>query len=87
MYRLAERLRTTEIDIFLSHAHLDHIVGLTYLLVPIFQGKITKVRVHGPQEHLEAVKTHLFAPALFPVLPDYEFLPLCDDVRLPQGGL
>lgn len=87
MYRLAERLRTTEIDLFLSHAHLDHIVGLTYLLVPIFQGKVAKVRVYGREEHLEAVRTHLFAPALFPVLPDYEFLPLDREVRLSGGGI
>lgn len=87
VYRLAERLRTSELDIFLSHAHLDHIVGLTYLLVPLMQGKLTKVRVHAAAEHLQAVREHLFAPAVFPVLPAYEFLPLSGDVAVAGGGV
>lgn len=87
VYRLAERLRRTELDIFLSHAHLDHIVGLTFLLVPLMQGKLTKVRVHGVAEHLSAVREHLFAPAIFPVQPAYEFVPLADEVTVPQGGV
>ena len=32
MFRLGDHLATQELDIFLTHAHLDHIVGLTYLL-------------------------------------------------------
>jgi len=87
VYRLAERLRTTELDIFLSHAHLDHIVGLTFLLVPLMQNKLTEVRVHGAAEHLHAVREHLFAPAIFPVLPAYEFVPLVDEVTVPHGGV
>ncbi len=87
VYRLAERLRSSELEIFLSHAHLDHIIGLTYLLVPLMQGKLTKVRVHGTAEHLQAVREHLFAPAIFPVLPEYEFLPLSGDVSVAGGGV
>ena len=30
-YRVREHLRTSELDVFLTHAHLDHVVGLTYL--------------------------------------------------------
>ena len=30
-YRAADYLQTSELDIFLTHAHLDHIIGLTYL--------------------------------------------------------
>ena len=32
MYRLGKHLQTDRLDIFLTHAHLDHIAGLTYLL-------------------------------------------------------
>ena len=31
MFRVRSRLKTRELDIFLTHAHLDHVVGLTYL--------------------------------------------------------
>ena len=30
-YRVSEYLSTDSLDIFLSHAHLDHVVGLTFL--------------------------------------------------------
>src|SRR5579871_6726587 len=29
-FRIRERLRTPDIQLFLTHAHLDHVVGLTY---------------------------------------------------------
>lgn len=87
VYRLADRLQLPELDIFLSHAHLDHIIGLTYLLVPLMQGKLTQVRVHGAEEHLDAVRAHLFAPALFPVLPAYEFLSLTSEDTVSAGGI
>ena len=30
-YRVRDYLCTDELDIFLTHAHLDHVVGITYL--------------------------------------------------------
>lgn len=76
MFRLASKLKSSELDVLLTHAHLDHIVGLTFLLVPMLKGELTRVRVHGTEETLRAVREHLFAPALFPVLPDFEWCPL-----------
>ena len=32
MYRLAELIETQTLDVLLSHAHLDHTFGLTFLL-------------------------------------------------------
>ena len=32
MYRLGDYLQTDRLDIFLTHAHLDHVAGLTYLI-------------------------------------------------------
>ena len=32
MYRLGRYLKTDELDIFLTHAHLDHVIGLSYLI-------------------------------------------------------
>ena len=34
LFRLADHLETEHVDVFLSHAHLDHVVGLTYLIEP-----------------------------------------------------
>jgi len=88
MFRLASRLQQHEFDLFLSHAHLDHIIGLTYLLVPIALGQLRTVRLYGTQKTLAAVRDHLFAEPTFPVMPDFEFKPLEEHstIRLQDGG-
>ena len=72
-YRAPARLAAhgvTELDLVLTHAHLDHVVGLTFPLVHLETGILTAIRVHGRAAKLEAVRRHLFATDLFPVLPD-----------------
>ena len=69
-FRVAERLQTDEVHVFLSHAHLDHICGLTYFL-PLLAGNVRQARVYGTQQTLETVQTHLFSDAVFPVLPAF----------------
>lgn len=86
VFRLPERLKTPEIQLFLTHSHLDHIVGLTYLLVPLAKGTITRVEVHGTPRTLAAVRQHLFAEPVFPVLPNYEWRELAARVAVPRGG-
>ncbi|HLJ11702.1 MAG TPA: MBL fold metallo-hydrolase [Planctomycetaceae bacterium] len=86
-FRVAGRLATRDLDIFLSHAHLDHIAGLTYILVPLLSGKLARARLHSRAETLDAVRTHLFAQPVFPVMPPYEFRPLGQSVELPGGGV
>lgn len=86
-FRAAGRAETDELHVFLSHAHLDHIVGLTYFLVPLMTGRIRRVLLYGVPRCLDAVKTHLFSEPLFPVLPSFEFVPLGDRVPLPGQGV
>ncbi|MGD9853400.1 MAG: MBL fold metallo-hydrolase [Planctomycetaceae bacterium] len=88
-FRLASRLERHEIDLFLSHAHLDHIVGLTYLLVPLLRGTLKRVRLYGTQGTLKAVRDHLFAEPTFPIRPAFEFSPLEDfeTIALQDGGV
>ncbi|GAF80320.1 unnamed protein product, partial [marine sediment metagenome] len=31
MFRAGRYLETPDVDIFLTHAHIDHVIGLTYL--------------------------------------------------------
>lgn len=85
MFRVRDLIRTPTLDIFLSHAHLDHVVGLTYLLDVVCGKDMERVTVHGEQAKLEAIERCLFAPLLFPVEPPYEPRPLVDN-PLPVPG-
>jgi ribonuclease Z len=88
-FRLLDRLASEQLDVFLTHGHLDHICGLTYLLLPMAQGRLSSVRVYGPAPTLDAVRTHLFAQPVFPVMPEFTFLPLQDhpQVQLSDGAI
>lgn len=68
-YRVADYLVGTRLQILLTHAHLDHVIGLTQLLVPLALGRLEEVHVWGLGSTLAAVKSHLFATPVFPVLP------------------
>jgi ribonuclease BN (tRNA processing enzyme) len=87
-FRLPAHLKTSTLDVFLTHAHLDHVCGLTFILVPMLQGEISRVRVFGLRTTLEAVKTHLLANEMFPVLPDFEWVELdtVSEIPVPEGG-
>ncbi|MEX1096109.1 MAG: MBL fold metallo-hydrolase [Planctomycetales bacterium] len=85
-FRIPNRLATDELDVFLSHAHLDHAVGLTYLLAPLGNGALSSVRIHGTAEALDAVRDALLDPRLFPVRPDFDYRPLPDRLAVAGGG-
>lgn len=87
-FRLARHLKSDRLSIFLSHAHWDHIIGLTYLLVPMARGELNLVTVHGNRATIDAVSTLLFAQPTFPVRPAFEFRVLEDHpvVALPTGA-
>ena len=85
-FRAPERLGTQTLDVFLTHAHLDHVCGLTFILVPMLRGDITRVRVIGSAATLNAVKKHLLANEVFPVMPDFEWHVLESSMALPDGG-
>jgi ribonuclease Z len=86
VFRAAEYLKTPELDIFLSHAHLDHIIGLTYLFSVAQSHPLRRIAVHGLAEKLAAIEEHLFCEVLFPTRPPFEYCPLTDVVALPEGG-
>jgi ribonuclease BN (tRNA processing enzyme) len=86
-FRVAGRLATRELHIFLTHAHLDHVAGLTYFIVPMLSGQIERAVVYSAAEYLAAVETHLFSQPVFPVNPGYEFRPLAERVQVPGGGV
>lgn len=67
MFRLPSRLQTDTLDILLSHAHLDHVVGLTFLLGILYQRPVATVRVWGERAKLDAVRTLLGSELIFPI--------------------
>ena len=86
VYRAARYLATPELDIFLTHAHLDHVVGLSYLLDVTFTHPLSRVVVRGPSEKLLAIQEHLLSPLLFPARLPCRFEPLERPVSVGQGG-
>ena len=85
-FRVQHAIRASTLDVFLTHAHLDHVCGLTYILVPLLRGDLKRVRVFGTGDTLQAVRTHLLAQELFPVEPEFEWHTLHDSVPLPSEG-
>jgi ribonuclease BN (tRNA processing enzyme) len=86
-FRVHERLQTRELDIYLTHAHLDHVAGLTYFIVPMLNGSVQRATVHAAEPYLQAVREHLFATAIFPATIPYEYKTLEREEPLPGGGV
>lgn len=85
-FRVPHHLQTRNLQIFMTHAHLDHIVGLSFFLVPMLSDQVDSVKVYGEETKLAAIQTHLFSDEIFPVLPDYEFISLPESVEVAGNG-
>jgi len=85
-YRAGRYLETSELDIFLTHAHLDHVIGLTYLFSILHVHPLQRITVHGDAEKLAAIERHMFSAELFPKRPPYRSQPLAGETPLPLGG-
>lgn len=86
LYRVRDHLRPGELDIFLSHAHLDHVIGLTYLFDVLHERPVERATVHGDPAKLAAIQEHLFASELFPAMPPIDWTPLVGPVKLRGDG-
>jgi ribonuclease Z len=86
LYRLRDYLETDRLDIFLSHAHLDHVIGLTILLDVVSPEVLANTTVYGEASKIEAVRKYLFAEDLFPVPPPFRLQPLESSCSLADGG-
>ncbi len=85
-FRVKGSIQTNVLEVLLTHAHLDHVIGLTYLLGLEFNSSPVKVTVRAEEKVAEAIKESLFAKALFPLMPDNLcFGDLPSDFETEQG--
>jgi ribonuclease Z len=85
-FRVRDWLRTETLDVFVTHAHLDHVIGLTFLFDVAHESGLKQTRVHGDAACLQAIQEHLFARPLFPVLPPLTFHPFEGPMSIGGGG-
>jgi ribonuclease BN (tRNA processing enzyme) len=85
-FRVRDHLQTPTLDILLTHAHLDHVVGLTYLLSTAWQRKLDRITVHGEAAKLAALREHLLAQELFPAPLPCAWQPLPTDTLHSAGA-
>jgi ribonuclease Z len=75
-FRVRKHLQTATLDILITHAHLDHIAGLTFLLSTVWQKPLERITVHGTADKLAAVREHLLNEQLFPAPLPCKWQPL-----------
>ena len=85
LFRARDLLVTRTLDIFLSHVHLDHCIGLTFLYDVLWERDVEQVRVHVDPAKRSAIEDHLYHPDLFPVKPNFEICPLPSVHTLADG--
>jgi ribonuclease Z len=86
MFRVRDHLTTSNLDIFLSHVHLDHSIGITFLFDVLFASPVARANVYGDGPKLDAIRQHLLHELLFPVAPPCDFHTLQGPVDLAGGG-
>lgn len=87
MFRARDLIKLPKLDIFLTHAHLDHCMGLTFIFDVLHGKDVKKVSVYGEDDKLKAINEHLFSPMLFPVKFPFEMKALQgESIPLSEGG-
>jgi ribonuclease BN (tRNA processing enzyme) len=88
MFRVRDLIETDTLDIFMSHVHLDHSIGLTFLYDVLHGKSLSRVTVHVASDKIETIREQLFSKLLFPVEPNFEIRPLVEDgpIELADGS-
>jgi ribonuclease BN (tRNA processing enzyme) len=84
-FRVRQHVVTPTLNILLSHTHLDHVVGLTFMLSTKLNKPIERITVHGEAVKLAAVREHLLNEHMFPAPLNCEWRPL-EEGPLTIGG-
>lgn len=77
-FRIGNLLASDTLHVLLSHSHLDHVFGLTFVLDFLATTSLKNIHVYAEAEKLEAIQRHLFHPLLFPVVPPFQWHALED---------
>lgn len=77
-FRLTKLIQTDTLDVLLSHAHLDHTFGLTFLLDVLFQRPVKKLRIWGEAEKIQVISQHLFHELIFPAPLNADWIAIDD---------
>ncbi|MDD3610634.1 MAG: 3',5'-cyclic-nucleotide phosphodiesterase [Halothiobacillaceae bacterium] len=75
-------------EVFLTHAHLDHIAALPLLVDTVGDRRTRPLRVHALPATLDALRQHIFNGIIW---PNFSRIPTCDSpylqlVPLPTGA-
>ena len=87
VFRLAKLIETNTLDILLSHAHLDHTLGLTFLLDVLFERPVEQLRIWGESEKLDGIREHLFNDLIFPASLKAEWIPIDETPEFEIGDV
>jgi len=87
VFRLAPYIQTQTLDVLLSHAHLDHTSGLTFLLDVLFQRPVERLRIWAESEKIAAVRDHLFHRLLFPAQLDAQWIAIDQQEKFQINGV
>jgi len=68
IFRLTPLIQTDRLDILISHAHLDHTMGLTFLHDVLRGREFEEVRVWAAADKLAVIQTCLFQHQIFPAM-------------------
>ncbi|RYX85029.1 ribonuclease Z [bacterium] len=85
-FRLMSRPLPERLHIFLSHPHLDHVMGLTFLL-DVLYAQPSNVVIYGDAKTLNAVRNQLFGLPLFPLEFSYETVEVHPEQPLIIAGI
>ncbi len=85
-WRLTARDLPPKLHIFLTHPHLDHITGLTYLL-DVMHGRDLEITIYGDQKTLQAVRLALFGSPLFPLEMTYATREIVPETPFQVAGV
>ena len=85
IFRLPDLIQTESLDVLLSHAHLDHTVGLTFLLDVLHRRPVNQLRIWAESNKIAAIRDHLFHELLFPAELDAEWMPIDNHPEFAVG--
>lgn len=70
----------------MTHAHLDHVAGLTYLL-DVTHGRDLEIIIYADAKTLQAARSALFGSPLFPLQWSYATCEIAPDTPLQVAGI